>query len=75
MSAILDLNYEGELEGEVAERFFQDSVTTLQNATLEKEIESLKAASSAETDEIKRKEITKKLAACVEKKNGLKKNK
>lgn len=75
LSAILDLNYEGELEGEVAERFFQDSVTTLQNATLEKEIESLKAASSAETDEIKRKEITKKLAACVEKKNGLKKNK
>ena len=71
---ILDLNYGDKLTGEVAERFFNDSVKTLRLDAVEREISELNKAYSQETDLEKRKEIAKKLQACVQKRNALKKS-
>ena len=60
-NAILNLNYGDELSGEVAERFFHDSVKTLKREAIEEEISRLNVAYKRETDEIKRKEIARKL--------------
>ena len=72
-SEILDLNYGDKLSGEIAERFFADSVKTLERDSVEREIAELNAAFVQETDEAKRREITKKIGACIQKRNRLKK--
>ena len=72
-SEILDLNYGDKLSGEIAERFFADSVKTLEREAIEREIAALQAAFGQETDEGKRREITKKIGFCIQKRNRLKK--
>ena len=72
-SEILDLNYGDKLSGEIAERFFADSVKTLERESIEREITRLNAAFVEETDELKRREITKQIGACIQKRNRLKK--
>jgi DNA primase len=69
---ILDLNYEDKLSGEVGERFFKDSVKTLQKQDLERKIENINIAYSGETDTEKRKELARKLSELILKKNKLK---
>ena len=72
-SEILDLNYGDKLSGEIAERFFADSVKTLERESIEREIARLNAAFVAEVDEAKRREITKQIGVCIQKRNRLKK--
>ncbi len=71
LSEILDLNYGEKLTGETAERFFNDSVKTLKEEDLETEINAYNQAYAKETDDGKRKEIAKKIAASVKKRNEL----
>ena len=70
---ILDLNYGDKLSGKTAERFFLDSVNALKSEGLEREILQYNAEFQAETDDTKRKEIAKKIAECVKRRNELKK--
>ena len=56
---ILDLNYEDKLAGEVGEKFFIDSVRTLEKQDLERKIERLQKACGEETDVEKRKKMMK----------------
>ena len=72
LNAILDLNYEDKLTGEVAQRFFEDSVKTLQRERLEMEISRLNKLYGEETDEGKRKEIARQIAECMRKSSVLK---
>lgn len=74
LNEILDLNYGDKLTGEIAERFFKDSVKTLQWEQIEAEIAEYNAAYIKETDTEKRKEIAKKLSESVRKRNALKKS-
>ncbi len=69
LNAILDLNYEDKLSGEIAARFFSDSVRTLERQSIEREITALSESFAAETDEGKRKELAKKIAQCVAKRD------
>ena len=69
---ILDLNYEEKLSGEIAERFFLDSVKAVRMEALERELEALNAAHKQETDESLRREIAKQIFECVRKQNQLK---
>lgn len=71
-NAILDLNYGDKLSGEVAERFFADSVKTLKGEAIEEEIATLNAAYAKATEETERKEIARKLSVCIRKRNELK---
>ncbi len=73
LNEILDLNYGDKLTGEVAARFFLDSVKTLQRERIEGDIARYTAAYNQETDEEKRKEIAKKLSVSIQKRNALKK--
>ena len=73
-NAILDLNYGDKLSGEVAEKFFADSLKTLKGEAIEEEIAKLNAQYSKSSDEKERKEIAKKLGVCVQKRNALKKS-
>ena len=68
---ILDLNYGDKLEGEIGERFFNDSIKTLQKLDIDRKIEQLNAAFKAEDDVEKRKELTKQIASLVLKKKKL----
>ena len=70
---ILDLNYGDKLSGETAQRFFTDSVNALKGEGLEREILQYNAQFERETDDTKRKEIAKKIAECVRRRNQLKK--
>ena len=72
-NAILDLNYGDKLTGEVAERFFKDSLKTLQRETIEEEIARLNQEYAQVTEEARRKEIAKQLSVCIQKRNALKK--
>ena len=72
-NAILDLNYGDKLTGEIAERFFKDSLRTLQREAIEEEIARLNQEYSKATEESTRKEIAKQLSVCVQKRNALKK--
>ena len=72
-NAILDLNYEDKLSGDVAERFFRDSVKTLERTTIENEIAKIRKEYETETDDDKKRETAKRLAECVRRRNGLKK--
>ncbi|MBQ7879296.1 MAG: hypothetical protein IJ317_01470, partial [Clostridia bacterium] len=67
LSAIFDLNYEDKLSGEIAARFFSDSVRSIERAEKEKTLARLNEEYANETDEEKRKEIAKKIANCVAK--------
>ena len=71
-NAILDLNYGDKLTGEVAEKFFADSVKTLKREAIEAEIAALNAAYAQSSDVSERKEIAKKLQNCIIKKSLLK---
>ncbi len=73
-NAILDLNYGDKLTGEVAERFFLDSVNTLQKEAIEEEISRLNGEYAQATQEEERKKIAKQLSECIKKRNALKKN-
>ena len=70
-NAILDLNYGDKLTGDVAERFFVDSLKTLQREGIEEEIVKLNTAYAQATEEEARREIAKKLSLCVQKRNSL----
>ncbi len=74
-NAILDLNYGDKLSGEVAERFFQDSVRALKMEMLERAIAECNDQYVSETDLDKRKEISKTLQALVLKQKELKRKK
>ncbi len=72
-SAICDLNLDDKLTGETAERFFKDSVKTLEREALEREIATLNEQFSAATDAQIRKELRSKIMDCVRRANQLKK--
>lgn len=72
LGKILDLNYQDKLTGEVAERFFLDSVKTLEREAVEKEIARLNEQYTKETDDESRKEIARKLLVCMKKRNKYK---
>ena len=73
LSEILDFNYEDKLTGDVAKRFFEDSVKTVQREDLENQIAAYAAGLSVETDVEKRKDIMRKIAECTKQINQLKK--
>lgn len=62
---ILDLNYGDKLSGEVAERFFADSVRTLEEESLKGKIGEYRRLFDAERDTEKRKEIARKMDECT----------
>lgn len=72
LNAILDFNYEDKLTGEVAERFFRDSVNTLERERVEKEIALLNEEYAKTNDEQQRKIIAQKLSAQVRKQTQIK---
>lgn len=74
-SEILDFNQGDKLSGETAERFFLDSVKTLQLEKLSAEIAGYIEALKAVDDESERKELLQKWQDCVQKSNQLKKKK
>ena len=69
---ILDLNYGDKLEGEIGERFFNDSVKTLQKLDIDRKIEKLNEAFAAEDNVENRKKITQEISSLVLKKKKLK---
>ncbi len=73
LNAILDLNYEDKLTGSVAERFFFDSLKSLQQESLETEIAHLNELYREESDDEKRKEIAGRIADRMRKVAVLKK--
>lgn len=58
---ILDLNYEDKLSGEIAARFFSDSVRTLEGERIAEKIRLYTKLAEEETDGEKRKEYTRKI--------------
>ncbi|MBQ8342727.1 MAG: DNA primase [Clostridia bacterium] len=73
-NAILDLNYGDKLSGEVAERFFTDSVKTLRLEAVEEEVAKCNAEYAKATEESDRREIAKKLGELIQKRNRIKKS-
>ena len=73
LNAILNLNYEDKLSGEIASRFFSDSVRSLQRVAIEKEIARYNELYGVETDEENKKEMAREIARCVKKRNQLRK--
>ena len=73
-NAILDLNYGDKLSGEVAERFFADSVKTLRLETVEEEVAKCNAEYAKATEETQRREIAKRLGELIQKRNKIKKS-
>ena len=74
LNEILDLNYGEKLTGEIAERFFIDSVKTLQLEAIEREIAKLNEEYASATEEEARKQIAKRLGDCIKRKNTLKRS-
>ena len=72
-NAILDLNYGDKLTGDVAERFFRDSLKTLQREAIEEEIARLNQQYAQAAEEETRKQIAMQLSQCIQKRNALKK--
>lgn len=64
-AAILDFNYGDKLTGEVAERFFTDSVNALRAEVLEEKIAECSARYAKETNEEARKKIAVELSGLV----------
>ncbi len=75
LGAILDLNYKDKLVGEVAERFFADSVRSIRLEMLEQAIAACNARYAAERDVEARKEISKTLQTLVLQQKDLKRKK
>ena len=73
-NAILDLNYGDKLVGEIAERFFTDSVKTLRLEAVEEEVAKCNAEYAKATQEEQRREIAKRLGALIQKRNQIKKS-
>lgn len=73
-NAILDLNYGDKLSGDVAERFFTDSVKTLRLEAVEDEVAKCNAEYAKATEENERRAIAKKLSELIQKRNRLKKS-
>lgn len=73
LNEIFDLNYGDKLSGEIAERFFKDSVNTLLRECVEMEIARLNAEYASASDEEARKAIAKKISEKIRKRNELKK--
>lgn len=73
LNEILDLNYGDKLVGDVAERFFNDSLKTLKKEAIEEEIARLNQAYANATEVNERKEIARQLSVCIQKRNALKK--
>ena len=71
-NAILDLNYGDKLSGETAERFFFDSVRTLQIQAIDGQISECNAEYEKETDTEKRKEISRRIFELIQKQKNLK---
>ena len=71
-NAILDFNYEDKLSGEVAERFFADSVNALRSEALETKIAECTARYSKEEDEAERNKIAVELSGLVKQRNAFK---
>lgn len=71
-NAILDFNYEDKLSGEIAEKFFNDSVNALRSEALENKIADCAARhAKAENDE-ERKQIAVELSNLVKQRNAFK---
>ena len=73
LNAILNLNYEDKLSGEIASRFFSDSVRALQREAIEREIAKYNREYAQITDENERKATAKKIAQAVQRRKQLKK--
>ena len=73
LNAILNLNYEDKLSGEIASRFFSDSVRALQREAIEQEIAKYNREYAQITDEDERKATAKKIAQAVQRRKQLKK--
>ena len=73
LNEILDLNYEDKLSGEIAEKFFFDSVRALRGAKIEEDIAKCNTLYATTTDEEERKKIAKQLSELVRRKSALKK--
>ena len=71
LNEILDLNYEDKLSGEVAQRFFEDSLRVVELEDIETEIQSLNARYNEETDDKQRKEIAAQLMQRMMRRNQL----
>ena len=69
LNEILDLNYGEKLTGAIAEKFFADSVQTLQKQAIEDEIAALNEAYEKATEEEERKKIAQRLGECIREKN------
>ncbi len=74
-NAILDLNYGDKLSGEVAERFFKDSVRTLKIEAIKQAISEYSVECSRETDLEKRREITSTIRLLIAKQKELERKK
>ncbi len=74
-NAILDLNYGDKLTGEIAEKFFSDSVKTLRLEMIERAIAECNENYLKESDLARRKEISKTLQALVAKQKEIKRKK
>jgi hypothetical protein len=72
-NAILDLNYGDKLSGEIAEKFFADSVRTLRIEGVEAEIAKCNAEYAKATEEKARREIARRLGELVKLSKDLKK--
>lgn len=72
-NAILDLNYGDKLTGATAEKFFNDSVKILRLESIEAEISKYNQDYKDTEDAETRKEISKKIAQLVQKRNAVKK--
>ncbi len=72
LNEILDFSYGDKLTGEIAEKFFFDSVSTIESEDIEREIAQLNEAYATETGEERKKEIAQRLVACVGRRNQLK---
>ena len=73
LNEILDFNYEDKLSGEIAERFFADSIRSLKTAKLEKEIARRSELYAQATDESERKKLAKEISELIKTKSSLKK--
>ena len=73
LNAILDYNLEEKLEGKTAEKFFFDSIATLESENIQEQIDSLSKKYNEEEDLKERAKIAKQLQEAIRKKNQLRK--
>ena len=73
LNEIFNFNYEDKLSGDVAERFFNDSVKTIEKEEIERELATLTAQLDKEKDAEVRKTVMHKIAALAKRRNQLRK--